>query len=218
MTLFFLLCKCISICRLRPALSNFICCQILVAAVKKNAPYYTYLYTYICTYICTYLCTLGIVKFDFLVICCQEHFIAFYSLLKDFYRPKQKKRAFYRSLISLASPTNGPTPVFSSIYTYLRTSLLGGLPTAPPFTLFFVSFRSRNIGLSTAPFCTIAPTARFSEFFRLSATSFRNFFWKVFSTSIGGGTFFVGNAPNHPQFFFAFAFYIYKKYILPLFI
>lgn len=139
------MCKCTSICRLRPALSNFICCQILAAAEKNRAEersvLYIYLYTYICTYICTYLCTLGIVKFDFLVICGQEHFTISYEPLKDFYRPKQKKRAFYRSLVSPASPTNGPAPVFSPICTYLRISLLGRLPTAPPFTLFFVPFK-----------------------------------------------------------------------------
>ena len=141
-----------------------------------------------------------------------------YSLLKAFYCPKQKKRAFYRSLVSPASPTNGPTPVFSPICTYLRTSLLGGLPTAPPFTLFFVPFRSRNIGLSTALFCTIAPTARFSEFFSPFGYQFSQFFLENFFTSIGGGTFFMDNAPNHPQFFRFRVFYIYKKYILPLFI
>lgn len=102
----------------------------------------------------------------------------FYEPLKAFYRPKQKKRAFYRSLVSLASPTNGPTPVFSPICTYLRTSLLGGLPTAPPFTLFFVPFEKY-----WPLYCALLHHCSHCKVFRifcLSATSFRNFFWKIF--------------------------------------
>lgn len=185
MTLFFYLCKCTSICRLRPTLSNFIRCQIMTAATKKQSRKtlrIIHIYIHIYVHIYVHIFVHFYLKFDFQWMLGLEHFMNLYEPLKAFYCPKQKKRAFYRSLVSPASPTNGPTPVFSPICTYLRTSLLGGLPTAPPFTLLFVPFRSvREILASLLrPFAPLLPLQGFQNFLPFGYQFSQFFFGKFF--------------------------------------
>lgn len=118
MTLFFYLCICTSICRLRPTLSNFICCQIMTAATKKQSRrtlriihihIHIYVHIYVHIFVHFYL------KFDFQWMLGLEHF----TISDKLSTAQNKKRELF---IALSSPQHHPPMVqhqFSLLYVHI---------------------------------------------------------------------------------------------------
>lgn len=111
MTLFFLLCKCTSICRLRPTLSNFIRCQIMTAATKKQSRKtrcIIHIHIHIYVHIYVHIFVLFYLKFDFQWMLGLEHFMNFYEPLQSpiSFLPSKTKKESFLSLSRLPSITH----------------------------------------------------------------------------------------------------------------